>query len=77
MTTGQAMEKRIHEFFEHYQHFFRQGFKGEADMEQVASSHAAAFVAASPAGVVAGQNGEQLQECVGASSATAGSVRRT
>ena len=51
-------EKRIHEFFKRYQDFFRQGLKNEADMEQVALSYATAFIAASPAGVMAGQNDE-------------------
>lgn len=55
-------EKRIHEFFERYQDFFRQGLKGKADMEQVASSYATAFIAASPAGVNVGQNDEQLRQ---------------
>ena len=55
-------EKHIHEFFKRYQDFFRQGLKNEADMEQVASSYATAFIAASPAGVMAGQNDEQLKQ---------------
>ena len=56
------MEASIREFFSQYQNFFRQGLKGEADMEQVASSYAAAFVAASPAGVSVGQNDSQLEK---------------
>ena len=55
-------EKFIHEFFKRYQDFFRQGLKNEADMEQVASSYATAFIAASPAGVMAGQNDKQLKQ---------------
>ena len=55
-------EKRIHEFFKRYQDFFRQGLKNEADMEQVASSYATAFIAASPAGVMTGQNDGQLKQ---------------
>ena len=55
-------EERIHEFFKRYQDFFRQGLNNEADMEQVTLSYATAFVAASPAGVVAGQNDEQLKQ---------------
>jgi hypothetical protein len=55
-------EKRVREFFERYQDFFRQGLKGKADMEQVASSYATAFIAASPAGVNVGQNDEQLRQ---------------
>ncbi|MDA7417119.1 nuclear transport factor 2 family protein [Xenophilus arseniciresistens] len=55
-------EKLVREFFERYQDFFRQGLKDEADMEQVASSYATAFIAASPAGVNVGQNDEQLKQ---------------
>ncbi len=55
-------EKLFREFFERYQDFFRQGLKDEADMEQVASSFATAFIAASPAGVNVGQNDEQLKQ---------------
>ena len=55
-------EKHIHEFFKRCQDFFRQGLKNEADMEQVALSYATAFIAASPAGVMAGQNDEQLKQ---------------
>jgi hypothetical protein len=55
------MEKRIHEFFRRYEEFFRKGLKNEADMDQLASTYASAFIAASPAGVIAGQNDEQLK----------------
>ena len=55
-------EQRIHEFFKRYQDFFRQGLKNEADLEQVASSYATAFIAASPAGVMTGRNDEQLKQ---------------
>ena len=58
------MEASIRAFFSRYQDFFRQGLRGEADMEQVASSYAAAFVAASPAGVSVGQNDGQLQQAM-------------
>lgn len=55
-------EKHIHEFFKRCQDFFRQGLKNEADMEQVASSYATAFIAATPAGIMTGQNDEQLRQ---------------
>lgn len=56
------MEKSVNELFQRYQEFFRRGLKNEADMEQVASSYATAFIAASPAGVSVGQNDEQLKQ---------------
>ena len=56
------MRASVTEFFERYQAFFRQGLKGEADMERGVSSYAAAFVSASPAGVIAGQNDGQLKK---------------
>lgn len=55
-------QKHIREFFKRYQDFFRQGLKNEVDMEQVAASYATAFIAASPAGVMAGQNDERLKQ---------------
>lgn len=57
-------EEHIHAFFRRYQDIFRQGLRKQADMEQVASSYASAFVAASPAGIMAGQNDEQLQQAM-------------
>ncbi len=56
------MEKSVNELFKRYQDFFRKGLKNEASMEEVASSYAAAFIAASPAGVSVGQNDEQLKQ---------------
>lgn len=56
------MEKIINAFFERYQDLFRQGLRDEADLARVASSYAAAFIAASPAGVNAGWNDAQLRQ---------------
>ena len=56
------MEKSVNELFERYQEFFRKALKDKVDMEQVASSYASAFIAASPAGVSVGQNDEQLKQ---------------
>ena len=47
-------------FFERYQQLFQEGLAGHADLPAVAASYAAAFVAASPAGVSVGRNDEQL-----------------
>lgn len=56
------MESSVKELFDRYQEFFRKALMGEIEMEQVASSYASAFIAASPAGVMVGQNDEQLQQ---------------
>src|SRR4051795_460056 len=61
---GCHMEKSVNELFEKYQEFFRKALKNEVDMEQVASSYASAFIAASPAGVRVGQNDEQLKQAM-------------
>ena|SRR5688572_3239047 len=56
------MEKSVNELFEKYQEYFRKALKSKINMEQVASSYASAFIAASPAGVSVGQNDEQLKQ---------------
>lgn len=54
----------IRTFFGRYREFFWDGIRGVADMEQVASSYAAVFVAASPVGLNAGQNDEELKKAM-------------
>ncbi|WP_119271707.1 nuclear transport factor 2 family protein [Taklimakanibacter deserti] len=56
------MEKSVGELFERYEKLFRRALGGEADMDEVTSSYAGAFVAASPAGVNVGRNDEQLKQ---------------
>ena len=56
------MEKSVRELFERYEKLFRRALGGEADMDEVVSSYAAAFVAASPAGINVGRNDEQLKQ---------------
>lgn len=55
------MEENIQRFFEQYQRLFQQALTGRVDMEEVASSYAAAFISASPKGVITGENGEGLK----------------
>ncbi|MCP3371116.1 nuclear transport factor 2 family protein [Bradyrhizobium cajani] len=55
------MESSVRELFERYGKLFRMALEDEVDMDEVASSYAAAFVAASPAGVSVGRNDEQLK----------------
>ncbi|TYO67826.1 hypothetical protein FXV83_03385 [Bradyrhizobium hipponense] len=47
---------------ERYEKLFRMALTGEVDMDKVASSYTAKFVAASPAGVSVGQNDEHLKQ---------------
>jgi hypothetical protein len=56
------MENSVKELFERYGKLFRMALTDEVDMDKVASSYAAAFVAASPAGVSVGQNDEHLKQ---------------
>ena len=44
------MEKSVKELFRRYEKLFRMALADEVDMDEVVSSYAAAFVAASPAG---------------------------
>jgi hypothetical protein len=56
------MEKTIKDLFERYREIFRKALGNDVDLDEVAASYAAAFVAASPAGVRAGQNDAQLKQ---------------
>ncbi|MEH2600436.1 hypothetical protein V1278_007349 [Bradyrhizobium sp. AZCC 1577] len=56
------MEKNVKDLFERYENLFRTALRDQVDMDQVASSYATAFVAASPAGVSVGRNDEHLKQ---------------
>ncbi|MDP2334462.1 MAG: nuclear transport factor 2 family protein [Reyranella sp.] len=58
------MENSVKELFERYAKLFRMALADEVDMDEVASSYAAAFVAASPAGIHVGQNDEDLKQAM-------------
>lgn len=58
------METSVKKLFERYEKLFRMALADEVDMDEVASSYAAAFVAASPAGVSVGQNDEHLKQAM-------------
>jgi hypothetical protein len=58
----EAMETSVRKFFERYASVFKQALAGEIDMEEVASLYASDFIAASPAGVLTGKNGDQLKQ---------------
>ena len=59
-----AMETEIRKLFERYERFFGRSLSGEVDMDEVASVYACAFIAASPAGVMAGKNDDQLKQAI-------------
>lgn len=52
------MEAQVRKLFERYE----QQLAGDADMDEVASVYASAFIAASPAGVMVGKNDDQLRQ---------------
>ncbi len=56
------MEPAVRDLFQRYQRFFNRALFGDLDMAEAASFYAAAFIAASPAGITTGMNDDQLQE---------------
>lgn len=55
-----TMEASVRALFGRYERAFRRALEDEADMNEVAGFYATEFIAASPAGVAAGRNDEQL-----------------
>jgi len=58
------MEASVKAFFERYESLFNRALAGDTDMDEVAALYAAEFIAASPLGVMAGKNDEQLKEAM-------------
>lgn len=56
------MEASVRKFFERYESFFNQSLGGDMNMDEVAALYASEFIAASPAGVMAGKNDDQLKQ---------------
>ncbi|PAQ07035.1 hypothetical protein [Mesorhizobium temperatum] len=56
------MEAQVRKLFERYEQLFEKSLAGDADMDEVTSVYAAAFIAASPAGVMVGKNDDQLKQ---------------
>lgn len=56
------MESDVKELFERYESVFNRSLGGDMDMDSVAALYAAEFIAASPAGVMAGKNDDQLKQ---------------
>jgi hypothetical protein len=58
------MEESVRKLFERYESLFNQSLGGDIDMVEVASLYASDFIAASPAGVMAGKNDDQLKKVI-------------
>ncbi|MDQ7775300.1 hypothetical protein [Paracoccus aminovorans] len=54
------MEAEVRKLFQRYERFFRRSLAGNFDKAQVAELYASEFIAATPAGVMAGKNDETL-----------------
>lgn len=55
-------ETCVRTFFDRYENTFIQSLGGGMDADEVAALYASEFIAASPAGVMAGKNDDQLQQ---------------
>lgn len=56
------MENSVRKFFARYESVFNQSLAGDMDMDEVSALYASEFIAASPAGVMAGKNDDRLKE---------------
>lgn len=54
------METAVRAFFKRYESFFNHSLAGEMGADELTAFYAAEFIAASPAGVMAGKNDDQL-----------------
>ena len=57
-----ALETLVRKFFERYERCFNRALGGALDVADVAALYASEFIAASPAGVLAGKNDDQLKQ---------------
>jgi hypothetical protein len=57
-------ETSIRTFLERYERFFNESLGGNTNMDEVAAIYASEFIAASPSGVMAGKNDDQLKQVV-------------
>lgn len=58
------MEESVRRLFERYESFFNRALKGDMDMDEVAGLYASEFIAASPAGVLAGKNDDWFRQAM-------------
>jgi hypothetical protein len=56
------MDASVRKLFDRYERFSRQSLAGDVDMNEVAALYASEFIAASPAGVMAGKNDDHLKQ---------------
>lgn len=56
------MQASVRKLFERYESVFNRSLGGDMDMEAVAALYASEFIAASPAGVMAGKNDDRLKQ---------------
>ena len=56
------MKTGVEKFFKRYEAVFNQSLAGDINMDTAASLYASDFIAASPAGVSAGKNDDQLKQ---------------
>lgn len=61
-TSTQQMHQAAVELFERYEREFNEGLNGKADLEAIARLYASSFIGASPAGVFAGRNDDELRK---------------
>jgi len=58
------MEAGVRAFFDRYERFFNRALAGDIDMDEIAALYTPAFIAASPAGVMAGENNEKFSQAM-------------
>jgi len=58
------MEAGVRALFDRYERFFNRALAGDIDMAEIAALYTPAFIAASPAGVMAGENDEKFSQAM-------------
>lgn len=58
----QMMETSVRKLFERYESLFNRSLVGGTDLDEIEALYASEFIAASPAGVMAGKNDDQLKQ---------------
>lgn len=57
-------ELEVGQLFERYERFFNRSLTGDVEAEELAALYASEFIAASPAGVMAGKNDDNLRQAM-------------
>lgn len=58
------MELTARKLFKRYERFFNRSLHGDLDMDEMVSLYSSDFIAASPAGVMAGKNDDQFKQAM-------------